>query len=104
MSRFAKSEMEVVIPQLRKLDHPQSSNGYRVILKTDETEFEIGSVGTQGSIDASTVWTWGIDTVVPMQWTGTRGVWNGPARLHATVRRCVGALRIRSDQIGTVLK
>jgi hypothetical protein len=30
---------------LRKVDHPQASNNYRVILKVDETEHEIGSIG-----------------------------------------------------------
>lgn len=58
---------------LRKITHPQASDNHRVVLKTDETEFEIGSIGTQGSISASTVWTWGIDTVVPMRETETEG-------------------------------
>lgn len=32
---------------LRKVTHPQANNNYRVILKIDETEYEIGSIGTQ---------------------------------------------------------
>jgi hypothetical protein len=52
---------------LRKIDHPQAPDSYRVILKIDEIEFEIGSIGSQGAIGAATVWAWGIDTVVPMR-------------------------------------
>jgi hypothetical protein len=32
---------------LRKVDHPQAVDNYRVILKTDGTEYEIGSIGTK---------------------------------------------------------
>jgi hypothetical protein len=58
---------------LRKTSHPQASDNYRVVLKIDETEFEIGSIGTQGSIGATTVWIWGLDTVIPMRETESEG-------------------------------
>ena len=40
---------------LRKVIHPQAHD-YRIILKLDEGEFVIGSIGVQGS-----AWSWGID-------------------------------------------
>lgn len=52
---------------LRKVDHPQAPNNYRVILKRDETEFEIGSIGTKHFTSIEAAWTWGIDTVIPMR-------------------------------------
>jgi hypothetical protein len=52
---------------LRKVRHPQAANNYRVILKMDGTEFEIGSIGTQFHAGPEPVWTWGIDTVIPMR-------------------------------------
>lgn len=59
---------------LRKVEgHPQAQNAYRVILKIDETEFEIGSIGVQTFTSADTAWTWGIDTVIPMRATQTEG-------------------------------
>ena len=48
---------------LRKVIHPQAHDNYRVILKLDEGEFEIGSMGIQHG----GVWAWGIDTVIPMR-------------------------------------
>jgi hypothetical protein len=52
---------------LRKVDHPQAKNSYRVVLRTDGEEFEIGSVGVQNTTGAGSVWHWGIDTVIPMR-------------------------------------
>lgn len=52
---------------LRKINHPQARDNYRVILKIDETEFEIGSIGVTHHTGTATIWTWGIDTVVPMR-------------------------------------
>ena len=48
---------------LRKVIHPQAHDNYRVILKNDGDEVEIGSIGIQ---DGS-AWTWSIDTVIPMR-------------------------------------
>ena len=47
---------------LRKVIHPQAHDNYRVILKLDDDEFEIGSIGVQHGA----AWAWGIDTVVPV--------------------------------------
>ena len=54
---------------LRKVIHPQAHNNYRVILKGEDGEFEIGSIGIQH--DGG--WTWGIDTVMPMRDFETQG-------------------------------
>ena len=48
---------------LRRVVHPQANDNYRVILKCDGDEFEIGSIGVQ--FDAA--WAWGIDTVILMR-------------------------------------
>ena len=48
---------------LRRVIHSQAHDNYRVILKLDEGEFEIGSMGIQHG----GVWAWGIDTVIPMR-------------------------------------
>jgi hypothetical protein len=42
---------------------------YRVILKLDGSEFEIGSIGIQHGA----AWRWGIDTVIPMRVLETEG-------------------------------
>jgi hypothetical protein len=47
---------------LRKVNQPQARNSYRVILKTDDGEIELGSIGK--GYDG---WHWGIDTVLPMR-------------------------------------
>jgi hypothetical protein len=52
---------------LRQVQHPQAPNNYRVILKLDETEFEIGSIGITTFTSTDTAWTWGIDTVLPLR-------------------------------------
>lgn len=52
---------------LRKVDAPQAIDNYRVILKIDETEYEVGSIGIQTFTSTDTGWTWGIDTVIPMR-------------------------------------
>ena len=54
---------------LRKVIHPQVHDNYRVILKLEEGEFEIGSIGIQHG----GVWAWGIDTVIPMRTHETQG-------------------------------
>lgn len=40
---------------------------FRVIIKIDETEFEIGSIGVQHGLGSDTYWGWGIDTVIPLR-------------------------------------
>ena len=54
---------------LRKVIHPQAHGNYRVILKCEDGEFEIGPIGIQH--DGG--WSWGIDTVVPMRPLETQG-------------------------------
>ena len=54
---------------LREVIHPQAHESYRVILKLEESDFEIGSIGIQH--DGG--WSWGIDTVIPMRAWETQG-------------------------------
>jgi hypothetical protein len=54
---------------LRKVIHPQAHDNYRVILKDDGVEIEVGSIGVQ--FDS---WHWGIDNIVPMVGTETDGI------------------------------
>jgi hypothetical protein len=49
---------------LRKVRQPDN---YRVILKTDEGDVELGSIGIQYHTGADPVWIWGIDTALPMR-------------------------------------
>ncbi|MBR1230187.1 hypothetical protein JQ600_35420 [Bradyrhizobium sp. AUGA SZCCT0176] len=58
---------------LRKVDHPQAVYNWRVILKIDETEYEVGSIGPQRTADVELQWGWGIDTVIPMRAMATSG-------------------------------
>jgi hypothetical protein len=59
---------------LRKVaGHPQATNNYRVVLKSDEGEMEIGSIGTQFKAGPDPVWRWGIDTVIPMRELDSEG-------------------------------
>ena len=51
---------------LRKSDQGQlDPEGYRVILKDDGDEVEIGSISIQHSANAHYYWKWAIDTVIP---------------------------------------
>lgn len=53
---------------LRKVTgHPQATDAYRVVLKSEDGETEIGSIGTQFKSGPDQVWRWGIDTVAPMR-------------------------------------
>ena len=52
---------------LRRVIHPQAHDNYRVILKCDDGEFEIGSIDIQH--DGG--WRWRIDAVMPMRATST---------------------------------
>ncbi len=52
---------------LRKVNHPQATDNYRVILKSEEAEdVEIGSIGVN-LYHVERTWHWGIDTVIPMR-------------------------------------
>ena len=42
---------------LRKVHHPQARNNFRVILKLDGDEIEIGSIGTQSTTAINSVCT-----------------------------------------------
>jgi hypothetical protein len=52
---------------LREVRHVQAKDNYRVILKTSDGEFEIGSIGVQYHAGPNAAWNWGIDTVIPMR-------------------------------------
>jgi len=52
---------------LRKVQHPQARDNYRVILKIDDDEVEIGSIGVKAFTSKDIAWTWGIDTVMPLR-------------------------------------
>ena len=54
---------------LRKVIHPQAHDNYRVILKGENREFEIGSIGIQHG----GVWASSIDTVIPVRSFETEG-------------------------------
>ena len=54
---------------LRKVVHAQAHDNYRVVLKCEDGEFEIGSIGIQ----QGAAWRWGIDTVIPMRVPETQG-------------------------------
>ena len=59
---------------LRKSEHGQQSPDiYRVILKDDGDEVEIGSISVQHSAGAQYHWKWAIDTVIPMRAHQTQG-------------------------------
>src|SRR6516164_1083767 len=59
---------------LRKSEHGQRSPDiYRVILKDDGDEVEIGSISIQHSASAQYYWKWAIDTVIPMRASETSG-------------------------------
>lgn len=50
---------------LRKVDPDRE--GYRVILKEDGDEIELGSIGIRNTLGMNWKWHWGIDTVIPMR-------------------------------------
>ena len=79
---------------LRKVIHPPAHDNYRVILKRDGDEFEIGSIGIQHGA----AWTWGIDTRHPdARFRDARGR-QGQQGLHAAVQGGVGPLHRRRGQ------
>jgi hypothetical protein len=75
---FASATASTYIPPmpdlfLRKVPSPHAPDAHRVILKTDEGEIEIGSIGVTHFTGTRSVWTWAIDTVVPMWSKETEG-------------------------------
>ena len=59
---------------LRKSDHGLlDPEGYRVIMKDDGDEVEIGSISVLHSAGAQHYWKWAIDTVIPMRTHQTQG-------------------------------
>ena len=50
-----------------------TSDNYRVVLKEDRDEVEIGSIGVPHGMEGTEYWAWGIDTVIPMRDTDTQG-------------------------------
>lgn len=58
---------------LRKVIHPQARDNYRVLLKTEDDELEIGSIGIKFAAGADYFWAWAIDTVIPMRAYQTSG-------------------------------
>ena len=76
---------------LRKVIHPQATDSYRVLLKTDDgAEIEIGSIrlGLQHN---------GLDVGHRHRDPNARrrrsGPWQGPRGLHETVSRGMGAVQ-----------
>jgi hypothetical protein len=58
---------------LRKVVHPQAHDNYRVVLKDNGLETEIGSIGIQLGSGTAEGWAWAMDTVVPMREQDTAG-------------------------------
>jgi hypothetical protein len=58
---------------LRKVLHPQAVDNYRVLLKDDGIEVEVGSIGIQHGSGATEAWVWAIDTVIPMREAEAQG-------------------------------
>jgi hypothetical protein len=61
-------------PSIARSNHDQAApEGYRVILKCEDDETEIGSISVQHSAGAQYYWKWAIDTVIPMRAFETSG-------------------------------
>lgn len=58
---------------LRKVIHPQASDNYRVILKHEGEDIELGSIGIKSLTGLEQGWRWGIDAVVPMRDVDSEG-------------------------------
>jgi hypothetical protein len=76
--RNTRAESSRVDLYLRKFIHPQAHENYRVILKLDEGEFVIGSIGVQHG----GAWSWGIDKIEEL----ASGVRNAASRFRALSR------------------
>src|SRR6516165_4143793 len=81
---------------LRKSEHGQESPDiYRVILKDDGDEVEIGLISIQHSANAEYFWKWAIDTVIPMRAFETSG--RGTDRADCTRKFKVAWERFADD-------
>jgi hypothetical protein len=58
---------------LRKVRHPQARNAFRVVIKDEDGEIEIGSIGTQVGVDMQKGWRWALDRPIPMREHETEG-------------------------------
>ena len=58
---------------LRKIIYPQPHDDYRVVLKDDGLEIEIGSIGIRYGSGTTQGWTWAIDTIIPVRDTEAEG-------------------------------
>ena len=76
---------------LRKVIHPQAHNNYRVILKDEGLEIELGSIGVQ--FDG---WHWGIDRIVPVREQDGEG--SGKDRAHFMRQFRAAADRFSADR------
>jgi hypothetical protein len=54
---------------LRRVRHPQTLDNYRVMLKDNGDDIEIGSIGVQFNC-----WAWAIDYAIPMQEVEAEGI------------------------------
>lgn len=81
---------------LRRIEHPQARDNYRVILKLGDEEIEIGSIGIQDTTGAQWVWHWGFDTVIPMRGHETEG--DGTDRTNCMRKFKAAWLRFASDE------
>ena len=77
---------------LRKVIHNQSAPEiYRVIMKDDGDEVEIGSISVQHSAGAAYYWKWAIDTVIPMRRTRRKAAApTAPTACESSKRRGLG--------------
>lgn len=66
---------------LCRVRHPQARDNYRVIVKLDGAEIEVGSIGIQ-TTNTGSMWVWGLDCVVPMGGVESEGT----AKVYAPLR------------------
>jgi hypothetical protein len=81
---------------LRKVIHPQARDNYRVILKDDRQEIEIGPIGIQHDIGGTEHWTWAIDNEITMREAESHGRGKDRKDLHAAVSGGMGQVQRRS--------
>lgn len=68
---------------LRRIDPGRES--YRVILKDEAGETELGSIGPQHATGGTTRWIWGIDTRYSDAGSRSDRLWRRPQGLHEAV-------------------
>ncbi len=81
---------------LRKVTHPEARKNYRVLLKDDGDEIELGSIGIRDTTDIYSAWHWGIDTVIPMRSIESEG--NGKDRDDCMARFREAWQRFAADE------